>query len=78
MSEQNFESLIKVVSGNPSDEELATIIAILQANHRNQMIQAAKKAKPASSSWARNAGHLRSDLRPGVGQWKAAFRAGLE
>ncbi|MFM8927033.1 MAG: acyl-CoA carboxylase subunit epsilon [Rhodoluna sp.] len=75
---ESLDKLIKVVSGNPSPEELAAVIAILEATHRQQALKMKAQAPARSSSWSRNASQLRGDLRPGHGQWQSAFRAGLE
>jgi hypothetical protein len=71
-SNEGFE----VVRGNPTPEELAVVLAVLQA--------ASQKAKAAQadsirqvSTWSKNPSQLRSPLVPGRGQWQAAFRRGL-
>ena len=78
MTEQaNIAETIKVISGNPTPEELAAVIAILEATH--QEVSSTKKlAKKPASSWNRNYGKLRSDLIPGFGQWRAQFRPGMD
>ncbi|NBW73126.1 MAG: acyl-CoA carboxylase subunit epsilon [Microbacteriaceae bacterium] len=75
---ESIDKTIKVISGNPTPEELAAVIAILEASHREQTLKAKAQAPVRSSSWSRNTTQLRGDLRPGHGQWQAAFRAGLE
>jgi hypothetical protein len=78
MSEEiNLAEAIQVVSGNPTAEELAAVIAILEATQSEQSSQK-KAAKKAASSWNRNAGNLRGDLLPGFGQWRAQFRPGMD
>ena len=65
----------RVVGGNPTPEELAIVVAVLQA--AASASKASKGAKTAVSSWSSNAGLLRESLTPGHGQWQAAFRRGL-
>lgn len=72
MDKNSLAESLKVVAGNPSEEELAAVIAILQADFSQQQ---AKKAKPEpASSWHRNPQQLRGDLRPGPGQWQNSLR----
>lgn len=76
MSEKSLAEQIKVVAGNPSEEELAAVIAILQASFTAEQAKA-KKQKPGGSRWHRNSSQLRGELRPGPNQWRNAFRSGL-
>jgi hypothetical protein len=69
---------IKVIAGNPSPEELAAVVAILEAAHAEQITEGKKKAKKATSSWNRNTSIFRNDLSPGFGQWRAQYRPGLD
>ncbi|MFN4846995.1 MAG: acyl-CoA carboxylase subunit epsilon [Rhodoluna sp.] len=76
MNEKSLAEQIKVVAGSPSEEELAAVIAILQASFEQDLAKA-KKAKPQGSSWHRNPKQLRGELHPGPGQWQNAFKSGL-
>ena len=76
--EESIQEGIKVVAGNPTDAELAAVIAILQASHQEQVSTTKREIKVAASSWNRNTNRFRSDLRPGLGQWRAQFRPGLD
>jgi hypothetical protein len=78
MTENNaIQPHLKVVSGNPTSQELAVVIAVLQASQANAVTaQNAKKAEP-TSRWNRNPGLLRGSLTPGQNQWQASFRSGL-
>ncbi len=69
---------IKVIAGNPSPEELAAVVAILEAAHAEQVTEGKKIAKKPASSWNRNTGMFRNDLMPGYGQWRAQYRPGLD
>jgi hypothetical protein len=68
-----------VVRGNPTDEELAAAIAVLQAAVTAAELEAAKHATSAAnvSVWQLNASQLRGQLTPGAGQWRASLRRGL-
>lgn len=76
MTEQPLAEQIQVVAGNPSAEDLAAVIAILQATLDHDRAKASKK-QVKSSNWHRNPQQLRGELRPGPGQWKSAFQSGL-
>lgn len=69
---------IKVLAGSPTPEELAAVVAILEAAHAEQVTEGKKKAKKPASSWNRNASIFRNDLNPGFGQWRAQYRPGLD
>lgn len=77
MSEE-LKQTLKVVGGNPKAEELAAVLAILEAAYAEQSVEAKSRAKKPASSWNRNAGILRGNLAPGAGQWLASYRPGLE
>jgi hypothetical protein len=68
-----------VVRGNPTDEELAAAIAVVQAAVAAAELEAAKHAASATnvSAWHLNASMLRGQLTPGAGQWRASLRRGL-
>jgi hypothetical protein len=68
---------IEVVSGSPSVEELATVIALLQAAHDIEKDSKVAQESQHSSSWSRNRSQLRDPITPGFGQWRAAYRHGL-
>jgi hypothetical protein len=69
---------IKVVAGNPTPEELAAVIAILESAHAEQVTSRKRAVRKPSSSWNRNAGKLRGTIMPGFGQWRAQYRPGLD
>jgi hypothetical protein len=68
-----------VVRGNPTDEELAAAIAVVQAAVAAAENEAAKRAAEAVnvSAWHLNASMLRGQVTPGAGQWRASLRRGL-
>ncbi|MEY4618341.1 MAG: hypothetical protein RL101_527 [Actinomycetota bacterium] len=77
MSDHEFQDALKVVRGNPTAEELAAVIAIVEAAAAEERMQSGS-AKPAPrSTWNRNHIQLRGGITPGFGQWNASFRDGL-
>jgi hypothetical protein len=69
---------IKVLAGSPTSEELAAVVAILEAAHAEQVTEGKKELKKPASSWSRNTSMFRHDLTPGFGQWRAQYRPGLD
>jgi len=67
----------RVLSGNPSPEELAVVVAVLQAASATAAAHSAGVVLQPVSSWSRNAGLLRAPIATGFGQWRAAYRRGL-
>jgi hypothetical protein len=66
MSEHK-EPLLRVVSGNPTPDEVAVVVAVLSARG------AAAAAEPQQFSlWARKSRNIRPILRPGYGAWRAS------
>lgn len=78
MSPEPIGEAIKVIAGNPSPEELAAVVAILEAAHAEQITEGKKKVKKPASSWNRNTSIFRNDLTPGFGQWRAQYRPRLD
>jgi hypothetical protein len=74
--EPGAQPSFSVLSGNPTPEELAVVVAVLQAASASAAASGGTVAEPVSS-WSRNAGLLRAPITPGYGQWRAAFRRGL-
>ncbi|MEY2916275.1 MAG: hypothetical protein RL243_323 [Actinomycetota bacterium] len=77
MSENLSNPHLKVVSGNPTAEELAVVVAVLQAAAAQQAANATNNQSKRLSSWHRNPGVLRGAVNPGHGQWGASVRRGL-
>ena len=79
MSEQEeVQQALKVVRGNPTDAELATVIAVLNAAINDAEAAKARAPKAFRSTWGRNTATLRGSLTPGFGQWSASTRPGLD
>jgi hypothetical protein len=71
--DKEFVESIEVVSGNPSEKELAAVIAVL-LEAKNQ--QDTTKA-PHVSTWAKNDSILRTGIVVGNGQWGSKYKQGL-
>jgi thioredoxin-like negative regulator of GroEL len=79
MTDQNeVQSAIRVVRGNPTDTEIATVIAVLNAAMNDAESAKARAPKLYRSTWGRNSAILRGSLQPGFGQWSASSRPGLD
>jgi hypothetical protein len=72
-----FSESIEVVSGAPTAEELAIVIAMLEAAQAEQQANTSAFESPLKSSWSRNTDQLRQQITPGPGQWRGAYRSGL-
>jgi hypothetical protein len=76
MTENNFQEELKVVRGNPTAEELAAVIAIVEAAAAEESSIRGAIRQP-KSTWNRNQVNLRGGINPGFGQWTASYRDGL-
>ncbi|MFM7029801.1 MAG: acyl-CoA carboxylase epsilon subunit [Micrococcales bacterium] len=68
---------LRVVSGNPSAEELAVVVAVIQAAASAAANSAASSQAARLANWHKNPGVLRGQVIPGHGQWVASVRRGL-
>ncbi|MDQ5856012.1 MAG: acyl-CoA carboxylase subunit epsilon [Actinomycetota bacterium] len=69
-STQCHSRVIHIVGGEPSDEELAALVAVLA-----ELASAAGPGPPKQpSAWADPARRLRTPLQPGPGAWRAWAR----
>ena len=64
---------IEVVSGNPTPEELAAVVAVLLEASKQQ----ATSKLPQRATWARNEASLRAGIVVGNGQWGSKYKQGL-
>jgi hypothetical protein len=79
MSEQEeVQQALSVVRGNPTDAELAMVIAVLNAAINDAEAAKARAPKQYRSTWGRNTAILRGSLNTGFGQWSASTRPGLD
>lgn len=74
---KDIQESLQVVGGSPTAEELATVIAVLEAAHAEEEATATGYERPLKSSWSRNVAQLRHPIVPGAGQWRGAYRSGL-
>jgi len=77
LSEKKATPHLSVVSGNPSTEELAIVVSVIQAALAQAASAAGTQTPKRVASWHRNAGTLRGAISPGNGQWVASVRRGL-
>jgi hypothetical protein len=75
--EINLQDSLRVVRGAPTPAELATIIAVLAAANAEEESSATGFERKLKSTWSRNAAVMRPAIVPGQGQWRGAYRSGL-
>lgn len=64
---QEKQPLLRVVSGSPTPDELAVVVAVLTTRG-----SAGAPEQPQFSLWARKSRQTRPSLRPGFGAWRAS------
>ncbi|AYY14405.1 acyl-CoA carboxylase subunit epsilon [Actinobacteria bacterium YIM 96077] len=69
MSEET-EPLVRVVRGNPTDDELAALTTVIVA--KAAATAEARAPQPRPSTWAAYWRSVRPQLRPGPGAWRAS------
>lgn len=57
---------LRVVRGNPSDEELAALVAVVTS------LRAGTDEEPARSAWSDRRALLRAPITHGPGAWRAS------
>ena len=73
MSVPRTGPLMQIVRGEPADEELAALVAVLAV--LAGLARAVTAESPAAHrAWADPAHRLRTPLRPGPGAWRASLR----
>jgi hypothetical protein len=70
MSDETPRPVLRIVRGEPSDAELAALLAVLAAGSGAP----AAAAPEAPSAWRDRAALLRKPLHPGPGAWRASAR----
>jgi len=58
--------MLRVVSGSPTPDELAVVVAVLASR------AATVTEQPVWSLWGRKSRMVRPSLRPGYGAWRAS------
>ena len=71
--DSEFAEAIEVVSGDPTPEELAAVVAVLLEASKQQSTAKATQR----STWAKNDSILRSGIVVGNGQWGSQYKQGL-
>jgi hypothetical protein len=62
---------MRVVAGNPTDEELAAAHAVIMAVLAEQAARGAERLEPRADRWRRSARGMRAPIAPGPGAWAA-------
>jgi hypothetical protein len=69
-AEPDIAPVIRVESGNPTDDELAAVVVAIAAL-RKAAAEVTARAAQGRSSWASPLRLVRQPLHPGPGQWRA-------
>lgn len=62
---------LRVLSGNPTDAELAAVTAVLTATIEDERDSAGRASDPQRSAWQRAQRPIRLPLSRGVGTWRS-------
>jgi hypothetical protein len=68
-AEQSLD--VRVVAGQPTEEELAAALAVLNAAVAEQAANPEPIVVPDGRHWQRGNGFLRGPLAPGRGEWRS-------
>jgi hypothetical protein len=71
--DSEFAESIEVVSGDPTPDELAAVVAVLVEASKQQ----ATSKEHQRSTWAKNDNILRTGIVVGNGQWGSKYKQGL-
>jgi hypothetical protein len=71
--DSEFAESIEVVSGDPTPEELAAVVAVLLEARKQQSTSKLSQR----STWAKNDSILRTGIVVGKGQWGSKYKQGL-
>ncbi|MCC7128530.1 MAG: acyl-CoA carboxylase subunit epsilon [Microbacteriaceae bacterium] len=63
-------SEIRVIAGSPTEEELAAVVAVLEAMALELEGTRAKKAEKAASAWRLSQRPIRTPVLPGLSRWR--------
>ena len=73
MDDSVVEPVLRVVKGDPTDEELAALVAVVSARAAAQAAAgAAVAAEQRASDWASYWRNVRQPLQHGPGRWRAS------
>jgi hypothetical protein len=62
---------IAILSGNPDEDEMAAITAVLAGVLEELAEEQGRRAQATTSAWARSQRALRTPLQPGLGVWRS-------
>ena len=71
--DSEFAEAIEVVSGDPTPDELAAVVAVLIEASKQQLTSKLSQR----STWAKNDSILRAGIVVGNGQWGSKYKQGL-
>lgn len=72
VSDTSGQPLLRVVKGNPTDEEIAALTALVAAHQASQVQQEQNSILTAASRLLNRRQRLGASLRPGPGSWRRA------
>ena len=73
MDDSVVEPVLQVVKGDPTDEELAALVAVVSARAASQVAAGAAVApEQRASDWASYWRNVRQPLQHGPGRWRAS------
>jgi hypothetical protein len=64
--------VLRIVSGSPTDAELAAVHAVIAAALADQAAAGVPRLEPRANGWHRSARQMRGQLSPGAGAWSAS------
>ena len=62
---------IRVVSGNPTPEELAAVVSVLEGMAAELEGTRARAAEKSASAWVNNQRPIRTPIDPGITRWRS-------
>lgn len=62
---------VEVISGNPTPEELAAIVAVLEGMTQELEGTRARAAARAASAWRHSQRPIRTPILPGMTRWRS-------
>lgn len=66
-----LSSSVQIVSGNPTPEELAAVVAVLEGMTQELEGTSARAAARAASAWRLSQRPIRTPIVPGVTRWRS-------
>ena len=72
MEEEQRRSVLRVIRGDPSPEELAALVTVIAARVRQRTAARQVGQGRPHSAWTDRSRLVRQQLRPGPGAWRAS------